>query len=142
MSTKSQYAHIQKCITEWAPIWQERLQLTDFEIEHVFLDTYFGDDGEEDFKISAVTESRPQYMEAKIKWFLPSCVRHADDHLEQTLVHELFHVVLAPEQGILGEIRSSELPAGDKIADLYSYQVENSTERCARIAWKAFGAAK
>lgn len=141
MGRKEQYDWIIELVERAAPIWEVRLHLTDFEIEYAFLDSYFGDDGEEDFKISAVTESRPQYLEAKIKFYLPSCARHDITHLEQVLLHELWHVVLSPEQGILGEIRGSDLPAGEKIADLYSYQIENCTERSARIAWAAFGSA-
>jgi hypothetical protein len=135
---KRQYIWIGKLIDERSPVWVERMNLTDYEIEHSYLDSYFGDDGEEDFKISAVTECRPQYLEAKIKWFLPSCVRHDPKKLEETLVHELGHVLLAPEQGIIDEIRTSDIPSAEKIADLYSYQRENCTERLARVMWKAY----
>lgn len=135
---KRQYLPIVKLIEERSAIWVERMNLGDFEIEHAFLDSYFGDDGEEDFKITAVTESRPQYMEAKIKWFLPSAVRHDAKKLEETLVHELAHVLLSPEQGILAEIRQSDMDSAEKVADLYSYQVENATERVARAMWKAY----
>ena len=141
MPPKPQFQQFIDFIELRTPIWIERMGLTDYELDVVFLDSYFGDDGEEDFKISAVTESRPQYLEAKIKWFLPSIARHDGDHLEQTLVHELCHVLLSPEQGIIAEVRSSDLPAGEKIADLYAYQTENCTERTARILWRAFGPA-
>lgn len=135
---KKQYVWVCNLVEARSPVWVARMNLTDFEIEHAFEDSYFGDDGEEDFKITAVTECRPQYLEAKVKWFLPSAVRHDARKLEETLVHELCHVLLAPEQGILAEIRQSDLPHGDKVADLYAYQVENCTERVARVLWKAY----
>jgi hypothetical protein len=75
--------------------------LSHFNVEHVFLDSFLGEDGEEDFKITATTESRWNYMLAKIKWYLPSAVRHSDETLEHTLVHELTHVLLSPEQVLI-----------------------------------------
>lgn len=135
---KRQYQWIVKLVEDRAPVWIERMGLGDYEIEFVYLDSYFGDDGEEDFKITAVTESRPQYLEAKVKFYLPSAVRHSPQKLEETLVHELAHVLLSPEQNILGEIRSSDMDAAEKVADLYSYQIENCTERVARAFWRAY----
>jgi hypothetical protein len=70
-------------------------------IEHVFLDSFFGDDGEDDFKVTAVTEVRWQYLEARVKWYLLSAVRHDDQRLDHVLVHELCHVLLAPEQVLI-----------------------------------------
>lgn len=135
---KQQYDWIEKLVLERSPLWQHRMMLNHFEIEHVFLDSYFGDDGEEDFKITAVTEARPQYMQAKIKWYLPSAVRHTPRQLEDTLVHEMAHVLLAPEQGILNELRNSDLPHGDKVADLYAYQIEHCTELVSRALVLAY----
>lgn len=142
MATKDQLRWIEELVVSTALVWHGRMGLVDYEIDYAFLDSYFGDDGEEDFKVSAVTESRPQYLEAKIKFYLPSCARHSDEHLEQVLVHELCHVLLSPEQGIISEIRGSDIPAAEKIADLYAYQIENCTERTARILWRAFGSAR
>jgi hypothetical protein len=89
---------VETTIARLAPVWQKRIGLAHFDITHVFLDSYYGDDGEEDFKVTAVTESRWQYLQAKIKWYLPSAVRHDAARLEEILVHELCHVLLAPEQ--------------------------------------------
>lgn len=88
-------------ISRKSGLWQARMGLTHWEIEQVFLDSFYGDDGEEDFKVTAITESRWQYMQARIKWYLPSAVRHSDDELEKVLVHELCHVLLAPEQALI-----------------------------------------
>ena len=88
-------------ISKKAPVWQTRMGLDHWHIEHVFLDSYHGDDGEEDFKVTAITESRWQYMQARVKWYLPSAARHDNDELEKVLVHELSHVLLAPEQALI-----------------------------------------
>lgn len=108
VGTKDQYSRVERVIDDLAPVWQERMLLGHWSIEHVFLDSYFGDDGEEDFKVTATTESRWQYFQAKIKWYLPSAVRHDDDELERILVHELCHVLLAAEQVLIDARLSSE----------------------------------
>jgi len=92
---------VTKLIKELAPIWQTRLGLDHWEIEHVYLDAYYTDDNGEDFKVTATTESRWQYMQGIIKWYLPSAVRHDDQTLEKVLVHELVHILLAPEQTLI-----------------------------------------
>ena len=40
-------------------------------------------------------------MQGKIKWYLPSAVRHSNEYLERVLVHELCHVLLSPEQALI-----------------------------------------
>lgn len=85
-----------------APLWQERMGLSHWEIDHVFLDSYFGEDeAGDDFCVTAITECRWNYLEAKVKWFLPSAVRWDDARLESTLVHELCHVLLSAEQSCI-----------------------------------------
>lgn len=101
MSAKNPTDRVSAFITKKAALWQTRMGLDHWEIDHVFLDTFYGDDGDEDFKVTAITESRWQYMQAKIKWYMPSAVRHDDDELEKVLVHELCHVLLAPEQALV-----------------------------------------
>jgi hypothetical protein len=88
-------------INQNAPKWQRRMGLMHWDIEHVFIDSYYDDSSGEDFKVTAITESRWQYMQARIKWYLPSAVRHDNDVLEKVLVHELCHVLLAPEQALI-----------------------------------------
>lgn len=88
-------------INQNAPKWQRRMGLMHWDIEHVFIDSFYDDTTGEDFKVTAITESRWQYMQARIKWYLPSAVRHDNDVLEKVLVHELCHVLLAPEQSLI-----------------------------------------
>ena len=80
-----------------------------WDIEHVFIDSYYDDSSGEDFKVTAITESRWQYMQARIKWYLPSAVRHDNDVLEKVLVHELCHVLLAPEQALIDTKTTNDL---------------------------------
>lgn len=142
---KTPYARVQQFIEEKAPLWQERMLLQHIKIEHVFLDTYYGDDGEEDFKVTAVTESRWQYFQAKIKWYLPSAVRHDEDHLEEVLVHELCHVMLAAEQVLIdSRLRSDAADSrftDDEHARLQerNYEhLEHATEMAAKAILNCF----
>jgi hypothetical protein len=89
--------------------WQRRMGLMHWDIEHVFIDSYYDDSSGEDFKVTAITESRWQYMQARIKWYLPSAVRHSNDELEKVLVHELCHVLLAPEQALIDTKTTNDL---------------------------------
>jgi hypothetical protein len=141
------YARIETLIRKKAPIWEKRLGLSHWEITYAFLDSYFGDDGEEDFKITAVTEARPQYYQAKIKFFLPSAARHDDDHLEKVLVHEDVHILLSPEQAILHKTQEREGVHGsvpfesELLTEMVGNVLESATENVTRALWLAYGPA-
>lgn len=135
-------ANVEKVIRKNARRWQKRLGLGHWTIEHVFLDSFFGDDGEEDFKVTATTECRWQYFQGKIKWYLPSAVRHTDDHLERTLVHELVHCLLAVEQVLVDYRLNADYEAGMMTGDEYtavqernSEHLEMATEAVTKALW-------
>lgn len=98
-----------------AKLWQSRMGLDHWEINHVFIDSFYDDESGEDFKVTAITESRWQYMQGKIKWYIPSAVRHADDELEKILVHELCHILLAPEQALVDTSTQNNITLGQYI---------------------------
>lgn len=134
---KQQYQHAIAHIEKLAPVWQDRMGLSHVQIEHVFLDAFDGEGSNDDYKTTAVTESRWQYMQAKVKWYLPSMIRHSDEALEGTLVHELCHVLLGAEQVLVFEkaVDAAEGMAdsdADALMDRYSEQLELSTELTAR----------
>jgi len=89
---------ITKLIDKLAPIWQTRLGLNHWDIQHTYLDTYYDP---EEHKVTATTHAQWQYMDANIKWYLPSAVRHNNETIEKILVHELVHVLLSPEQSLV-----------------------------------------
>jgi hypothetical protein len=136
---KAQYKELKELIKRQSPLWQALMGLSHFNIENVFLDSYFGEDGEEDFKVTATTEVRWNYLEAKIKWYLPSAIRHDNNHLEQVLVHELCHVLLAPEQGLIDTqlvLKAEDsMTSGEYevLQDLFYERMELATEQVARI---------
>ena len=131
-------------VDKYAPVWQERLGLGHWSIVHVYLDTYEGESGD-DFKTTAVCESRWQYLQAKIKWYLPSAVRHDDDELERVLVHELCHVLLAPEQCLVDSRLAHDSshtaftdPEVDALAERNYEHLELATEMTARALLRAW----
>ena len=143
MADKKQYQPLIDFINERAAIWQERLCLSHWHIDHAFLDSYFGDDGEEDFKITATTEGRWNYFQAKIKWYMPSAIRHNLDEIERCLVHELCHVILLPEQVLIDvtletEAEGLENNQADSLTERYHELLELSTEMATRAIWKAW----
>lgn len=143
---KAQYERVEDLVLSASPVWQSRLGLDHFEIEHVFLDSFMGEDPDDDFKITAVCECRWNYLEAKIKWYLPSAVRHDDQKLEETLVHELCHVLLSAEQGVVANLDfgdDDELTDDDRDAleEADHALVELTTEMVARAFWRAWGTA-
>jgi len=150
MSGKAQYDPLIEFVNERASIWAHRMGLGYYKIEHTFIDAYYHeDDGGDDFKITATTEVRWNYMQAKVKWYLPSATRHSTAHIEEVLVHELCHVLLAPEQQLI-DVKLSERGASDEmtdsdrdtLTDLYYERLEMATESVARSLLLAWGPAK
>jgi Zn-dependent peptidase ImmA (M78 family) len=143
---KKQYEGVVSFITEEAKIWRERLKLSHWDIEHVFLDCYFEDESNDDFKISAITEARHQYYQAKIKWYLPSIARHGEKELRKTLVHELCHVLLSPEQSLVDakfhrdtSVTSYQNHEADALQDRNYELLEMSTENVTRAILSVYG---
>ena len=136
-SNAKRYAEIERLVLREAPKWCARLGIDHIIIDYAFLDSYFGDDGEEDFKVSAVTEGRWQYDQAKVKFYLPSCARHDDAEIVRILVHELCHVVLMPEQSLVDTVRTWDV-VEDKTLDVMTDLRELSTERMTRIVLRAY----
>lgn len=139
------YNRITKYIDKLAPIWQERLGLSHWDIQHTYLDSYFGDDTNEDHKVTATTHAQWQYMDANIKWYLPSAARHDEATLEKILVHELVHVLLSPEQSLVDtEIihgsshgQYSETQANALSERNYEH-IELATEMTTKALYKAY----
>lgn len=109
-------------ITKRAGLWQERLGLGHFDIYHVFVDDFYGEEDVDSIKTVAKTVSRWNYFEAKVTWYLPSAARHDDDYLERTLVHELCHVLLCAEQ--------------EFIPERHHEKCEMTTEMVTRAVWR------
>lgn len=148
MTTKQEnHERIQTFVDERKDLWQKRLRLEHIDIEHVFLDSYFVGPSD-DFVVSATTEGRWNYMQAKIKWYLPSIGRHSDHRLEEILVHELVHVLLMPEQNLLdyklAEKQTKEaMDEGEanSLMAMYYDLLEMSTENVTQTLIRAWGAA-
>lgn len=118
MSRPAVYDHIEEVVTACAPSWQVRLGLAHWEIQHIFLDEFDGDDPNGNLKVTAYTEVRWNYEQAEIRWYLPSAARATDSEIERVVVHELVHVLLSPEQA--------------DIPDKHAEKMELSTERVTR----------
>jgi hypothetical protein len=98
MTTEQQFKPIIQFINRRAPIWKKRLCLSEWDIKHVFVETTHEHN---DYATAATTAAAWQYLSATITWYLPVAVRFSEDFLEATLVHELTHVMLSPEQNLI-----------------------------------------
>lgn len=156
---KKQYQATVDFIEERAPLWQERMGLSHFEIEHHYLDAGselvigarpknrpgvvrcgFGATGELAF--TACVETRWNYQLADVYFFLPRAIEWAEKRLDQIIVHEYAHVMCAPEQYLLelklAEVASAEEMAStdfDILASLYYERMEMATENVARAVY-------
>jgi len=146
ITVKKQYQEAVDFITEEAKYWQEIMGLSHWHIEHKFLDSYFEDDSSDDFKVSAITEARHQYYQANIKWYLPSISRHSHAELRKILVHELCHVLLSPEQGLVDakihrdtSITAYQNNEADALVDRNYELLEMSTENMTRAILRIWG---
>lgn len=142
---KANYEYLEAIVRDRSDIWQDRLGLSHVEIEHVFLDTFEGAGDGSDFHTTACTETRWQYLQAKIKWYLPSLVRHDERTVEAVLVHELVHVLLAAEQTLI-DVRLEGHADADQLGDVeyerlqaaYYERLELTTEMTSRAFLRAW----
>lgn len=145
MKLKPRFQEIVDFVEARAPVWQVRMKLTHVDIEHVFLDSYFDAAGD-DFAVSATTEGRWNYYQAKIKWYLPSVSRHANADLEKICVHELCHVLLMPEQDLL-DYKLSQANVKEEMNEesfhtlsaMYYERMEMATEAATKTIMEAWG---
>lgn len=148
--SKPRYDEVTRFIELRREPWATRLGIGHYDIEHVYLDSFYdGGDSGDDFKVTATTEGRWNYLQAKVKWYLPSMVRHTDEENEKILVHELCHVLLMPEQELLDyklqsiasdDERNPTENEFDAIQSLYYERLEMATEQTAKAFWRAYGA--
>lgn len=101
---RERYEQVQTLVERLAPLWQERMGLGHYVIEHVFLEG-----ATDDNTIVADTTAFWEYLTAKVKWYLPIAVRLDDHDLETTLVHELAHVLLSSVEPLVPAARVKEL---------------------------------
>lgn len=142
---KAAHRHVEVTVGRFTRTWIKRMNLSHWEIQTVFLDTQLNDEAvDTDFLVTAITECRWNYLQAKVKWSLPSAVRMSDEDLERMTVHELCHVALSPEQALLDmkvdeDAKLEGAESLDKLQKLYSERMELATEqmtKCLLAAWR------
>ncbi|MGZ4518814.1 MAG: hypothetical protein ACXVGB_00150 [Mycobacteriaceae bacterium] len=81
---------IRRLVKKWEPL----LALPGVDVHHAFIANF--KEGDDEFWTPAECEADPQYRSARIKWFMHSVARLADEDLEEVLVHEYVHILLSP----------------------------------------------
>ncbi len=140
-TVKKQYqVHVDE-VERVTTIWIDRMGLSFFEIENVFLDTLDPSDP----LLVASCEVLWNYMTATIKWYLPKLVQRPIEEVEKFGVHELCHILLASEQSLI-DTRLQERTSADNLSeseatvlqDLYYERLEHATELTARALLRAW----
>lgn len=122
-SNEEAHNHIKELLDGSLHGWVRVLGLSAYEIEIVYLDSFDPEEDQDgDFHTCMCCEVKWHYEMAKIKVYLPSAVRFDDEELEKTLVHELCHILLSPEQACCTKTSDSE-------------KVELTTERVSRALY-------
>ncbi len=158
---KDQFQASVDFIEERGPVWQTRMGLDHFEISHHYLDASsdlmlgtrpkdrpgsvrcgYGALGETTY--TAFVETRWNYQMASVYFILPSTIQWDQTRLDQTIVHEYTHILLAPEQYLLelaieDEWSRNAMQQGDldTLAALYYERLEMATENAARAVYSA-----
>lgn len=86
------YNELKAEIIGLADNWQRLTDLSHFTINHTFVESFKDDDPD----TCADTEAYAEYRSARIRWYLASCSRLNEVDLEDIVVHEIGHVLLAP----------------------------------------------
>lgn len=87
-----EYAKQKKRIEKLTEKWHDPMGLSWFHIDTVW-DRARDDDVP---ATAAKTSTSWQYRNATITWFLPACADNDDDFMENIVVHEFVHILVAP----------------------------------------------
>lgn len=80
---------IRKLLDKWRP----RMFLDGWSIDNGYHDEPVGQSSSADYETVAVTSCKWQYKHATINWYVPALARFSPERLEETVVHELCHIV-------------------------------------------------
>lgn len=117
------YENLRNDIVELGTKWQSILDLGHFTVNHVFRETIKEDEPD----TLADTKAFWQYRQARIAWYLPTLSQFDKPEVENAMVHELTHTLLAP---IAENMKSGK-------DDLMELSTENVTRALMlALAWK------
>lgn len=117
------YDDLRDTIMRLAAEWEPRLDLPGIAVSHRFIDS----SAEDDPDTVATTFTRWHYRHAVIRWYLPACRVLTLRDLEDAVVHEYAHVLLAA--------------IGDRLTDGSDEHNEHATESVSRALLCTFRAA-
>jgi hypothetical protein len=113
MGKKYEYPHRaaeEARILEATARWEHELEMGWLSIGHIFVDQVRGEESDDIESTAAVTYASWEYRHATITWYLPAVGTMTDEALNDVVVHELVHVLLAPLRDHLkpGSIKQEE----------------------------------
>ena len=108
---KANYELVKHAVESLKDEWQSRMDLGHVAITHTYLPAF----NEDDHLIVAQTNAMWEYRSATVRWWLAGAARLDHREIEDTLVHEYTHILLAPIE--------SKIP--DKHLELKEFAVES-----------------
>lgn len=80
---------IRKLLDKWRP----RMSLHGWSIDNGYHDDPIEESSSAGYEMAAKTSCQWQYKTATIRWYVPGLAKMSPERLEETVVHELCHVV-------------------------------------------------
>lgn len=90
--TDKEYEALKKKITKLTTLWRDELGLGSYRLHHNWARTT----KERVDNCGAEVKMRWEYMEADFTWYVPALQDLDDDELEEVVVHEFCHILIAP----------------------------------------------
>lgn len=87
-----EYKALKKKIEKLVIRWRDRLGLNSYRLHQ----EWRRNEPTEDQNTGAMTKMRWEYLEADFIWYMPNLVSLTDNELEEVVVHEFCHILLAP----------------------------------------------
>lgn len=90
--TDKEYKDLKKRIEKLVKKWRGLLWLNNYRIHNIWARVPKGDNP----NCAATTEMRWEYLEADFTWYMPNLLELSDDELEDCVIHEFCHILIAP----------------------------------------------
>lgn len=114
---------IRKLLDKWRP----RMPLDGWLIDHDYHDEPIGKSSSDSYETLAITSCKWQYKNATIEWYVPALARLNPKRLEETVVHELCHI-------LTDEMQEPDHPTYSKHAERVVTEIARALLKTAREA--------
>lgn len=90
--TDKEFKQLQRKIVKLSREWRDKLGLSSYRLHH----TWNRETKDKVDNCGAEVSMRWEYLEADFTWYMPALQELNDDELEETVIHEFCHILIAP----------------------------------------------